>query len=294
MNKTLLIGVVVMAVLFVGLAVLSFLFLPYLQDWMSPTPQGAVLVYEVDPDMMPAGETINMANLVKAMDRRLGYGASRLARVRSLDDRRIEVVVVGKNESDSQRVQRLLGCTGMLEFRILANNRDNKDLIEQALADPSKTQIYDDSGHLEAWWAPVRAPEDRYITNYHDIALRTRKMGDRKTTEVLVLNDDYNITDAYLARADVGIDRQGKPCIEFVFNNAGGQLFGELTGSHLPDPADENIRYKLGIMLDGVLYSAPSINATIFDHGIIEGSFTKQQAGDLVRVLNAGSLPAQN
>ena len=296
MNKTalaLLIGVVTIAVFLVVVAVLSFLFLPYLQDWMAPTPQGAVLVYEVDPDMLAPGETVNMANLVKAMDRRLGSGSSRLARVQRIDDRRIEVAVVGKNESDSQRVQRLLACAGMLEFRILANKRDNKDLIKRALAKPSKTQIYDDSDHLEAWWAPVNDTEASSIASYPDIAVRTSTIRDRMATEVLVLNDDYNITGAYLARANVGIDRLGKPCIEVVFNNAGGQLFGELTGSHLPDPANESLRYQLGIVLDGVLYSAPTINTTIFDRGIIEGSFTKQQAEDLARVLNAGSLPAR-
>ena len=48
----------------------------------------------------------------------------------------------------------------------------------------------------------------------------------------------------------------------------------------------------MGIILDGELYSAPSINSTIFDRGEITGRFTRAEVDDLVKVLNAGSLPA--
>ena len=68
-------------------------------------------------------------------------------------------------------------------------------------------------------------------------------------------------------------------------------MFGELTGNHLPDKLTD-FTYKLGIVLDGELYSAPGIQSTIFDHGEITGEFTKEQVQDLVNVLNAGSLPA--
>ena len=58
--------------------------------------------------------------------------------------------------------------------------------------------------------------------------------------------------------------------MNFTFNSTGGQLFGELTGNHLPDKLTD-FTYKLGIVLDGELYSAPSIQSTIFDHGEITG-----------------------
>ncbi len=40
------------------------------------------------------------------------------------------------------------------------------------------------------------------------------------------------------------------------------------------------------------MYSAPALKTTIFDHGEITGSFTKEEVQELVNVLNAGSLPA--
>ena len=70
------------------------------------------------------------------------------------------------------------------------------------------------------------------------------------------------------------------------------QLFGQLTRNHLPDEVNKDLTYKLGIVLDGTLYSAPSIQSTITSSGQITGSFTKEQVQELVNVLNAGRLPA--
>jgi preprotein translocase subunit SecD len=45
-------------------------------------------------------------------------------------------------------------------------------------------------------------------------------------------------------------------------------------------------------VLDNKVMSAPRINNKIEDQGVIEGSFTTQQAADLALVLRSGSLPA--
>ena len=189
-----------------------------------------------------------------------------------------------------QRIKRIISTTGNLEFRILANQRNDKELIERALADPSKQRILDSQGNLLAWWVPVKEGEERSFASYGEIARRTRKVGERDITEVLVEKDIYNVTGGYLTRAEGSTDRTGQPCVNFTFNDAGGQLFGELTGSHLPDKLTD-FTYKLGIILDGQLYSAPSIKSTITDRGEITGSFTPQEVQELVNVLNAGSLP---
>ncbi|MGZ5432065.1 MAG: protein translocase subunit SecD, partial [Thermoanaerobaculia bacterium] len=46
------------------------------------------------------------------------------------------------------------------------------------------------------------------------------------------------------------------------------------------------------IVLDNKVVSAPVINSRIDNEGVIEGSFTQQQAADLALVLRSGSLPA--
>ena len=141
---------------------------------------------------------------------------------------------------------------------------------------------------------PVKAGQESSIAAIADIAMRTA--GDERArpeiTEVLVLNDDYNVTGAYLTKADRSTRREGKPCVDFNFNTAGGQQFGELTGNHLPDKLTE-FTYKLGIVLDDELYSAPTIQKHDLrqrrDHRLVHA---RRKCEFLVNVLNAGSLPA--
>jgi preprotein translocase subunit SecD len=76
----------------------------------------------------------------------------------------------------------------------------------------------------------------------------------------------------------------GEPVIGFSLTPEGAPKFGALTGS--------NVGRQLAIVLDNKVVSAPSINSQITDEGVIEGSFTQQQASDLALVLRSGSLPA--
>jgi len=256
---------------------------------------GARLIYEVDQTKKPNPNEIltkeQMDNLIGAVARRVNPGGQKEVTIRRYGAEQIEVIVPEKEQAEVERIQRIISRTGSLEFRILANNRDHKELIERALADATKNQILDAGGNRLAWWVPVKEGEEKSISSYGEIALRKKQRAGREVLEVLVVNDIYNVTGAYLTEAKSGTDRQGRPCVEFTFNNRGGQLFGELTAAHLPDKVS-NFTYKLGIILDGELYSAPSIQSTIYNRGEITGSFTQEEVQELVNVLNAGSLPA--
>jgi SecD/SecF fusion protein len=251
---------------------------------------GVILVYEVDQTKKKPGESVDMDKLVAAVSRRVNPGGQKEVTIRKYGVEQIEIIIPEVDKPEVERIKNIISKTGNLEFRILANQRDDKDLIERALADPSKMKVLDSEGNTLAWWVPVKAGEERSFASYGEIGRRIRKIRDREVLEVLVVKDIYSVNGGYLTRADVGVDRQGKPCVNFTFNNQGGQLFGELTGTHLPDKLTD-FTYKLGIILDGELYSAPSIQSTIFDRGEITGSFTQQEVQDLVNVLNAGSLP---
>jgi preprotein translocase subunit SecD len=89
---------------------------------------------------------------------------------------------------------------------------------------------------------------------------------------------------------DIDVFQKVQPCINITFNALGGQLFGDLTGNHLPDRSS-NFTYKLGIIMSGTLYSAPAIRSVILGNAQITGSFTDQQVRDLVDILNGGLLP---
>jgi preprotein translocase subunit SecD len=79
------------------------------------------------------------------------------------------------------------------------------------------------------------------------------------------------------------------------FDSAGARRFANLTRDYAPGGAKNpgNTRRQLAIILDGTLYSAPTIREAIFGgQAQIEGSFSIKEAQDLSLVLRAGALPA--
>jgi len=254
-----------------------------------PDAQGPVLTYEVDPASAPTGiSASDMDKLLKAVDRRLNSGTVNLARVRKSGDARIEVALLRRNDADRQRVERLLARRGTLEFRILANTHRDKDVIEHARKNPSKAEVLDPSGKRLAWWVPLKAGEEKVISNDPDITRRPKTQDHRDSTEVLVVTDPCNVTSAYLTKAEAGADNiSGYRRVNFTFNDAGGKLFAKLTREHLPDRST-NFSYRLGIILDGELYSAPHIISMISNQGALTGVFSKEQVTDLVDSLNTG------
>ena len=90
------------------------------------------------------------------------------------------------------------------------------------------------------------------------------------------------LTGKYLKpNAYVEADSLGKPEVAFEFNTEGAKLFGEITQRLLNKP--------LGIFLDNVMISAPTVMAVITDKGVISG-LTLDEAKNLVVQLNSGAL----
>ncbi len=250
---------------------------------------GVILVYEVDQTKKTDDRPVEMDKLIAAVSRRVNPGGVKEVTIRPYGLEQIEIIIPKVDESEAKRIEKLVSRAGTLEFRILANDRDHKSLIDRAKHENTKV-IKDAAGNVLGWWVPVQTGEEDSFRSYREIARRTRTRGELEILEVLVVKDAFDVTGGYLTRAMPDVDRRGNPCVNFMFNSAGGQLFGGLTGNNLPDKVQDFTR-KLGIILDGYLYSAPSIQSAIFDRGEITGSFTKEEVQDLVNVLNAGSLP---
>jgi preprotein translocase subunit SecD len=92
------------------------------------------------------------------------------------------------------------------------------------------------------------------------------------------------ITGRDMKNARVGVDQNNQPDVEFTLSPTGSEKFGRATGG--------NIGKKLAIILDGMVESAPVINAKITTSGEITGRYSRQEAEELARVLRAGALPA--
>ena len=275
--------------------------------WPTP-PVGVVLIYEVDPQHQDPGRPVDMDRLVGAINYRVNPGGwNRSGQVRLLDDRRIEIGVFGNDPAKVRRIERILGSIGTLEFRILANDRDHKLLIQRAQRENADV-LKDAEGNVEAWWVPVRASQEKSFEDYlyrrdrdgrrvripelqTEVAIRETVREGQRTLELLVVKDVLDVTGAYLTEVRRDWDEVGNARVDFTLDSRGARLFGRLTSLNLPVGEVQPFYRKLAIILDGRLYSAPRINSTIYERGVIEGSFTEEEVDDLVSVLNAGALP---
>ena len=88
-----------------------------------------------------------------------------------------------------------------------------------------------------------------------------------------------------LKNAYLGADQTGREWhVNFVFNDKGAKKFGKLTSGMVGKP--------LGIFFDNELISSPVVNTAITGgEGYISGNFTKEEAVNMVNLLNAGALP---
>ncbi len=75
----------------------------------------------------------------------------------------------------------------------------------------------------------------------------------------------------------------GGGVIEFTLSEEGGQRFEKWTSANIGQP--------LAITLDGVVLSAPLVQAPLSTNGIITGSFTLEEAETLAAQLRTGELP---
>ncbi len=109
--------------------------------------------------------------------------------------------------------------------------------------------------------------------------------GDRPSTVYYVVRRVAAVTGRDLRNSRPTLDENSRPAVNFSLNNEGASRFGTFT--------QNNISRQLAIVLDKRVYSAPTINARIDNEGIIQGSFTQQEAADLSLVLRSGALPAR-
>jgi len=104
------------------------------------------------------------------------------------------------------------------------------------------------------------------------------------------------LTGESLSDAGYDYDQVGRPYVTLKFDSKGAKRFGNLTKDYAPGGAQNpsmNTQRQLAIVLDGTLYSAPSIREAIFGgNAQITGRFTVQEAQQLAVVLRAGALPA--
>lgn len=156
---------------------------------------------------------------------------------------------------DSSQAIKMIGQTPFLEFREERPEAEIQTILDKKKEAEGKT--YEEIQQIENWQL---AFEDPYFT-------------------------PTSLTGKYLKKANLDFDQQtGNPQISLQFNDEGSKIFEELTG--------KNVGKRLAIYIDGVPISAPVVQEKIKGgNAQITGSFTLDEAKELVRNFNAGALP---
>ena len=224
------------------------------------------------------GETVDMDKLIAAVTRRVNPGGQKEVTIRKYGAEEIEIIVPEVNEVEVRADRADHQHHGQSRIPHPGQPAERQGTDRAGLGRSRRSSGFS-IAKATCWPGGCRSRRAKNTVSpvtARSPAARGRSAS-AKSPEILVEKDIYNVTGAYLTRAEGGTDRKGQPCVNFMFNDAGGQLFGELTGSHLPDTSS-GFTYKLGIVLDGQLYSAPSIQSTITNRGEITGSFTRQRS----------------
>ncbi len=100
-----------------------------------------------------------------------------------------------------------------------------------------------------------------------------------------VVWEDTGLTGSDVKKATLSFQNTSQePLVLLEFNDAGKELFAQLTTDHVGEP--------IAIFLDGQLISSPVVQEPIRDgQAQISGNFTVAEAKELVKNLNLGALP---
>ena len=99
-------------------------------------------------------------------------------------------------------------------------------------------------------------------------------------TNVLYVQKIVLLDQTAIKSARVRMDSFGQPIIDINFTDAGAKRFAEVT--------QQNVHKRLAIVIDGQLCEAAIIAEPILGGRVsIAGSFSKQEAADLVQKINA-------
>ncbi len=148
---------------------------------------------------------------------------------------------------DADKARRELGRTGILEFKMVDESHELSDALKGKVPPGDKIYYY-------------------------------RKDDPEMAGRPILLKKETLLTGEYLSEARVGFDRQsGHPEVNIKFNPKGSRIFAKIT--------EENIGKRLAIVLDGEVYSAPTIQSKIVGSGRITGNYTDETAKNLALIL---------
>ena len=196
---------------------------------------------------------------------------------------------------DPEDLKSLIAKAGQLEFRIAVtlpgNNETMLPITQEAYANyvdilkkegPHGAASRNDSLR----WFPINGKPDDYPgmvvsqgpSEKHYILLH-------HVRAQFTMLQKRGVRDWSLKRSYPTADEFNTPAVGFTFDERGAKRFSRLT--------KDNVGKHMAVLLDDTVYSCPVIRQAISDSGIISGNFSREEVVELVRILEAGSLPAR-
>ncbi len=201
------------------------------------------------------------------------------------------VVVELPGIKDVERAKSLIGRTAKLEFKMVDEEALRSIALPELVAkiEKEKNLEFKEGGDLKFsdYVRQINEAAKSQIPEGDEIAFE--KSGTMRVP--FLLKGKAEVTGGDLQDAQVSPDPEtNRPQVAFELNARGAANFEKLTG--------DNIGKRLAIVLDGIIHSAPSINAKIGARGVITtggGAYEEalRESRDLAIVLRAGALPAQ-
>ncbi|RRJ96066.1 protein translocase subunit SecDF [Opitutaceae bacterium TAV4] len=220
---------------------------------------GVAFTLEVDESALKqTAESERGSKLSKAieiLDTRInGLGVTEPI-IRAVGDRRIEVQLAGVNTRDNPEVVDSVKKPALLEFRTVHPTLTPGPGVETPVGYEILPLEHDDRGKLQI--------EEVFVKQRPDMT------GDGVSNAAAV------------------IDEYGRFQIALNFNDAGSKRFAAVTREIAANGQRSGRLGRLAIVLDGKLYSAPTVKEEISGgRASISGSFTQRQAIELANVLN--------
>lgn len=257
-------------------------------------PVSMKVVYQIHSEKLPPSfepSSDTMAQVVDVLERRLGFDG--IGRILEFDEKSVEVGIFRAPPDKMQRFADFLERPGTLEVRILANPHDHKKLIQRAQNEDT-VRAEDDEGRTLARWVPVHHASRNAFESYvaaNEVVSRTRQTKNSDILEILVVDDEFDVTEKYIKVAHAAVDEDLNPCINILLSEEGGRRLAGLTLQNVPDSATD-VHRKLAFIVDGRLRAADPLQSPLRHRFRITGlNCGRQEARQLAWALYSGPLP---
>ena len=220
-------------------------------------------------------------------------------------DGRIYVQIPGADEAKRAEAEKLIRSVAFLDFRLVSSRSGDmaQKLFDQGKA-PEGYQIADIGGRKYFVRVPnTPEPSPASIQSFGNpdpgyiLMFERAKIGDAEAFTPHYVSRRPLLTGEFIKKAGTDVDMMsGRNYVSLSLNTEGANKFEEITGKYCPygtSNKSSGVGRQLAVALDGVIYSAPTIDERIAGgNAVIRGDFSPAEAKRLATVLNAGALPA--